>query len=257
MDDEMRFHLELAEEDNLGRGMNAEQARRAARRTFGGMEQVKEASRDVRRLRWVEDAWQDLSYGARMLVRNRIFTAVSIVTLAFGIGANTAIFSVVYAVLLSPLPYPQPERIVVVVARSKEHGAQRLLSGPEFIELGRQNRVLDQWSTFEAREFVLTGREGPEQVKGLRIAADLLSLFGVTPNPGRAFSVEEFQPGHDQVVLISHRLWQRRWAADPQIIGQALTLQQKSCTVIGIIPPPSISSPTRMCMSRQFSTPSC
>ncbi|MBO0798696.1 MAG: ABC transporter permease, partial [Blastocatellia bacterium] len=129
------------------------------------------------------------------------------------------------------------ERIVAVGGKMKKSGAQRRLSGPEFVELGRQNQVLDHWSTFEAREFILTGQDVPEQVKGQRISRELLPLFGVSPNPGRAFSTEEFQPGHDQVVLISYRLWQRRWAADPNLIGQAVTLQQKGYTVIGIIPP--------------------
>jgi putative ABC transport system permease protein len=189
--------------------------------------------------RWEDEMFQDLRYGVRMLAKSRAFTIVAILTLAFGIGANTAIFSVVYAVLLSPLPYPQAERIVAVGGWMKKSGAQRRLSGPEFVELGRQNRVLDHWSTFEMREFMftLTGGDAPVQVKGQRISQELLPLFGVSPLPGRAFSTEEFQPGHDQVVLISHRLWQRRWAADPNLIGQAVTLQQKSYTVIGIIPP--------------------
>ncbi len=237
LDDEIKTHLRLLTERYVRQGMTEDEAARAARRQFGNVTLLKEMNREMRGIIFIETLFQDVRYGLWMLRRNPGFTFVAVLTLALGIGANTAIFSVVNAVLLSPLPYPQPERIVVVGAREKKYGAQRRLSGPEFVELGQQNQVLVHWSTFETREFILTGQDSPEQVKGRRISQELLPLFGVSPHPGRAFSTEEFQPGHDQVVLISHRLWQRRWAADPNLIGQAVTLQQKSYTVIGVIPP--------------------
>jgi len=115
-------------------------------------------------------------------------------------------------------------------------GGDAALTAPEFVEIEKQNQVLEHSSTFEPREFILTGRGAPEQLKGQRISSELLALFGVHPNPGRSFSAEEFQPGHDLVALISHRLWHSRWGADPNLIGQSVTLQQKSYTVIGIIP---------------------
>jgi putative ABC transport system permease protein len=181
---------------------------------------------------------QDLRYGARMLLKNPGFTVIAILTLALGIGANTAIFSVVNAVLLSPLPYPESERIVAFRVGSSKGGGERwALTGPEYVELGNQGQLFEHCSTFGAREFILTGRGAPELLKGHRISPGLLPLFGVTPNPGRAFSAEEFQPGRDQVALISHRLWQSRWAGDPNVIGQSVTLHQKSFTVVGIIPP--------------------
>lgn len=181
--------------------------------------------------------FQDLQYGVRMLAKNRVFTFVAILTLAFGIGANTAIFSVVYAVLLGPLPYPQSERMVMLGVSWTKNGGDAPLTAPEFVEIEKQNQLLEHSSTFEAREFILIGRGAPEQLKGQRISPELLALFGVHPNPGRSFSAEEFQPGRDQVALISHRLWQSRWGADPNLIGQSVTLHQKSYTVIGIIPP--------------------
>ena len=186
--------------------------------------------------RWEDEMIQDLRYGARMLAKSKVFTIAAILTMAFGIGANTAIFSVVYAVLLSPLPYPQPERMVMLGVGGTNTGGDAPLTAPEFVEVEKENQFLEHPSTFEAREFALTGQDAPEQVKGQRISRELLPLFGVSPNPGRAFSTEEFQPGHDQVVLISHRLWQRRWGGDPNLIGQSVTLQGKSYTVIGIIP---------------------
>jgi putative ABC transport system permease protein len=187
--------------------------------------------------RWEDEMIQDLRYSLRMLARNRVFTFVAILTLAFGIGANTAIFSVVYTVLLSPLPYPQSERMVALGLSWKNQGGDAPLTAPEFVEIEKGNQLLEHASTFEAREFILTGRGAPEQLKGQRISSGLLALFGVHPNPGRSFSAEEFQPGLDQVVLISHRLWQSRWGADPNLIGQSVTLQRKSYTVVGIIPP--------------------
>jgi putative ABC transport system permease protein len=185
-----------------------------------------------------DEMFQDLRYGVRMLAKSKIFTFIAVLTLSVGIGANTAIFSVVYAVLLSPLPYPESERIVAFRVGSTKSGAERSrLTGPEYVELGKQDRFFEHCSTFEAREFILTGRGAPELLKGHSISPGLLPLFGVTPNPGRAFSTEEFQPGRDQVALISHRLWQSRWAGDPNIIAQSVTLHQKSYTVVGIIPP--------------------
>jgi putative ABC transport system permease protein len=237
LNDEIETHLRLLTERYARQGMTEAEAARAARRQFGNVTLLKEVNRDMRGIIFIETLFQDVRYGLWMLRRNPGFTFVAVLTLALGIGANTAIFSVVNAVLLSPLPYPQPERIVMIGGREKKYGAQRPLSGPEFAELGQQNQVLVHWSTFETREFTLTGQDSPEQVKGQRISQELLPLFGVSPHPGRAFSTGEFQPGHDQVVLISHRLWQRRWAADPNLIGQAVTLQQKSYTVIGVIPP--------------------
>jgi putative ABC transport system permease protein len=187
--------------------------------------------------RWEDEMIQDLRYSVRMLANNRVFTFVAILTLAFGIGANTAIFSVAYAVLLSPLPYPQSERMVALGVSWTNKGGDAPLTAPEFVEIEKENQLLEYPSTFEAREFILTGRDAPEQLKGQRISSGLLALFGVHPNPGRSFSAEEFQPGRDQVALISHRLWQRRWGADQNLIGQSVTLQRKSYTVVGIIPP--------------------
>ncbi len=183
-----------------------------------------------------DEMFQDLRYGVRMLVKSKVFTIVAILTLAFGIGANTAIFSVVYAVMLSPMPYPQSERMVTLGARETKNGVNAALTAPEFVEIEKENQFLEHPSTFQAQEFLLTGRDAPEQLKCQRVSSQFLALFGVQPNPGRSFSSEEFQPGHDLVALISHRLWQSRWGGDPNLIGQSVTLQGRSYTVIGIIP---------------------
>ncbi len=187
--------------------------------------------------RWEDEMIQDLRYSLRMLAKNRVFTFVAILTLAFGIGANTAIFSVIHAVLLSPLPYPQSERMVMLGLSWANTGEDAPLTAPEFVEVEKENQFLEHPSTFEAKEFILTGVGAPELLKGQRVSREFLALFDVHPNPGRSFSAEEFEPGRDQVVLISHRLWNSRWGGDPNLIGQSVTLQRQSYTVIGIIPP--------------------
>jgi putative ABC transport system permease protein len=237
LDDEIETHLRLLTERYVRQGMTEDGASRAARRRFGNVTLLKEAHSEMRGSRFIETFFQDLRYGVRMLAKNRVFTFVAILTLAFGIGANTAVFSVIHAVLLSPLPYPQSERMVTLGVSWTNTGGDAPLTAPEFVEIEKENQLLEHSSTFDAREFALTGRGAPELLKGQRISSGLLALFGVHPNPGRSFSAEEFQAGRDRVVLISHRLWQSRWGGDPNLVGQSVTLQRKSYTVIGIIPP--------------------
>ncbi len=232
LDQEIEAHLRLLTERYVRQGMTEAEAVWVARRQFGNVTLLKEANREMRGIRFIETLFQDLQYGVRMLAKNRVFTFVAILTLAFGIGANTAIFSVIHAVLLSPLPYPQSERMVMLGVSL----ADAPLTAPEFVEIEKENQLLEHSSTFDTREFILTGRGAPELLKGQRISSGLLALFGVQPNPGRSFLAEEFEPGRDQVVLISHRLWQSRWGGDPNLIGQSVTLQSQSYTVIGIIP---------------------
>src|SRR5262245_5456621 len=172
--------------------------------------------------------WQDLRYGARILLKSPAFTLAAILSLAIGIGANTALFSVVNAVLWRPLPYPGAERLVRVGGRPLAE---------VFAGLKQTQRAFDGLAGWMARDYMLTGRGGPAHLKGQRITPELLPMLGVTPQAGRAFVAEEFQPGRDQVALLSHRLWQSRFGADPQIIGQAVTLDQQRYTVVGVTPP--------------------
>ena len=175
-----------------------------------------------------DEMFQDISFGVRMLLKSPAFTLAAILSLAIGIGANTALFSVVNAVLWRPLPYPNAERL----ARVGERG-----SADVFAALKQSQRVFDGVAGWSARDFMLTGRGGPAYLKGQRVTPELLPLLGVTPQVGRAFVAEEFQPGLEQVAIISHRLWQSRFGADPQIIGQAVTLDLQSYTVVGVTPP--------------------
>src|SRR5215813_3526637 len=180
--------------------------------------------------RMEDEMFQDLRFGARMLLKSRAFTIAAILSLAIGIGANTALFSVVNAVLWRPLPYPGAERLVRV-------GERGSALAEVFAALKQTEHVFDGLAGWRERDFMLTGRGGPAHLNGQRITPELLPLLGVSPPVGRAFAAEEFQPGYDQVALLSHRLWQSRFGADPQIIGQAVTLDQRSYTVVGVTPP--------------------
>ena len=180
---------------------------------------------------------QDVKYGARMLAKRPGFTAVALVTLALGIGANTAIFSVVNAVLLRPLPLKDPDRLVMVVETNLSKGWDQFSVSPlNFTDWRDQNQVFEQIVASRNWAFNLTGNGDPERVRGTRVSAGLLEMVGATPAQGRLFTAEEDQPGRGNVVLISHGLWQRRFGSNPDIIGQTLTLNSQSYTVIGIMP---------------------
>ncbi|MGH9939502.1 MAG: ABC transporter permease, partial [Blastocatellia bacterium] len=243
--EEQALHLEAAYEDALAAGLSATEAEARALRSYdwrllecelSRVEQPLVARALQPPLELIErkggirmqSILQDLRFGVRMLLKSPAFTLAAIFSLAIGIGANTALFSVVNAVLLRPLPYPNAERLV----RVGEEGSAEV-----FAALKQTQRVFDGLAGWKARDYMLTGRGGPAHLKGQRVTPELLPLLGVTPQAGRAFVAEEFQPGRDQVALISHRLWHSRFGADPQIIGQAVTLDLQRCTIVGVTPP--------------------
>jgi predicted permease len=235
LDEELRFHLEKEVEQNLARGMNAEEARFAALRSFGGVEQVKEKSRDVRGVRFVEELWQDLRYGARMLLKQPGFTLIAIVTLALGIGANTAIFSVINAVLLRPFPYESPERLMLLQEYVSAGGFSP--SYANFADWRAQNTLCDSIVAVRANEsFNFTGAGEPERLQGRIVSAAFFSTLGVSPVRGRDFSAEEDRPGAPPAVILSYGFWQRKFGADESVIGKQITLNNQSFTVIGITP---------------------
>ena len=183
------------------------------------------------------DFWQDLRYAARMLVKNPGFTAVAVIALALGIGANTAIFSVVNTVLLRPLPYKDPERLVMVFEDSRAHGYPRdAPTAANYIDWRDQNQVFESIAAVAGASFNLTGVGDPERLVGYRVSASVFPMLGVSPQLGRWFTPEEDQAGANPVVIMSHRLWQRRFGGDPNIVGKSLTLSGRSVTVVGIMP---------------------
>jgi predicted permease len=235
LEEEIRSHLEMQIEDNLRQGMSPEDARRVARLKFGGVEQVKEAYRDKSRLGWIENLWQDLRYGVRMLVKNPGFTLIVVITLALGIGANAALFSVVNGVLLNPLPFPRPEQLVALNQRLPNTGAGSI-SYPNFLDWQRENQSFSALAVSRSSSFALIGAGEAERVRGRRCTANLFSVLGVKPALGRDFAPGEDEHGAAPVVIISAELWQRRFGASPGTPGKSLTVDDRNYTVVGVLP---------------------
>jgi len=189
-----------------------------------------------RRTNILADLWQDLRYGARMLFKQPGFTLIAVLTLALGIGANTAIFSVVNAVLLRPLNYTEPDRVVALWESVPAKGGRWRVTPANFFDWKKQNHVFTEVAAFGASGFNLTGAGEPEQIRGARVSHDYFSVLGVEPTLGRAFLPEEYEPGKGQVVILGHEFWQRRFNSDPKLIGQTLTLDGAPYTVVGIMP---------------------
>jgi putative ABC transport system permease protein len=242
IEEELRVHVQMETETNIKRGMPPDEARAAALKSFGNLGRNTELGYDVRGGGWLETLWQDLRYGARMLLKNPGFTLITLLTLALGIGANTAIFSVVNGVLLSALPYKEPERLVMAwadrpITQAQTGQADAPVAMADFVDWRDQNQVFEQMAAMFARRINLTGRGQPEAVGVLRTSASLFPLLGTRFAAGRAFLPEEDRAGADRVVVISHALWQRRYAADPNLFGQKITLNDEAYTVIGVTAP--------------------
>jgi putative ABC transport system permease protein len=241
-EEEIQTHLELETSEKIEAGLSPEEARYAARRAFGSAALAKEDSRTVWGLRTLETLWQDLRYGVRTLMKRPGFAFVTILTLALGIGATTAIFSVVNGVLLRALPYYEPERLVMVWADRPILQAQFGLEAfpvavADFIDWRNQNQVFEQMAALAATRMNLTGGGDPESVVGLHASASFFKLLHVPFVVGRAFLPEEDRAGADRVVVISHGFWQQRYGADPKLIGQKITLDNEAYTVIGVTAP--------------------
>src|SRR5579859_3334253 len=203
MNDEVRSHLELLIQENIKRGMSRDEARCAALRSFGGMDQMKEVYRDQRGVPIMETLLQDIRFGLRQLRRNPGFTTVAVLTLAMGIGANTAIFSVVNAVVLRPLPYPQSERLVWISEVIPSLNAE-LVAGGDYVDWRDQNKSFERMTAYDpAVSFNLTGRGTPARVHAAQVSANFFQTLGVNPQLGRSFIPEEDQPnGPNMVVLM-------------------------------------------------------
>ena len=236
LDDEVRAYVETLAEEKMREGMTPEEARRAARLELGGIEQVKEEVRDIRTGAWLDSLLQDLHYGARMLRKNPAFTAIALLTLALGIGANTAIFSVVNAVLLRPLPYANPQQLIAIKESSQRVGVHST-SYPDFLDWRTQSKTISQMALLNNRAFNLSGVAQPENIEGYAVSPNCLSLLGVRPFLGRDFLPSEEVPGTAPVVMMSYALWQSHLGANPDAIGKTITLDGRSFTIVGVLPP--------------------
>ncbi len=235
--DEMCFHLESRAQDLLRSGLSREDAYRRARIEFGSTVSYREKVRETHRVTWLEDFAQDLRYGWRVLRKNPGFGVVAVLTMALGIGANTAIFSVVYAVVLKPLPYADSEQLFnVFEARPQEGVTGAGWSYVNFAELRQQNHAFSEMAGNQSHQLTLTGRGEPSVVNASVVTPELLSLFGEKPLGGRVFFSEDGKPGAAPVAVLSENLWRNSFGADPNIIGSSINLDKRSFTVIGIMP---------------------
>jgi putative ABC transport system permease protein len=235
LNEELQHHLELKTQELIGAGMSPDEARYAALRAFGGIEQKKEQCRDADRLRWLEDLVQDLRYGLRQLRRNPGFTAVAVVMLALAIGATTSIFSVVYAMLLRPLPFRNPGRLVLIKENVNRVGNLINLPAPDVLTFARQSRTLDDVGGFLPVKIELSGTGEPEMIPAARLTAAVLPALGVNPVVGRTFN--QWEDDHSvRVVVISYALWQSRFSGDPDVLGRRIDLNRQPYVVIGVMP---------------------
>ena len=238
IDEEMRFHIEMETEANVSKGMPPAEARRAALRSFGNLGSLRERAYEIRGGGMLETFLQDIRYGARVLAKNSGFTAVAVLTLALGIGANTAIFSVINELLLRPLPFPDAERIVMVWERrvTPEGSSQNTTSRFNFLGWREQSTAFEAMAAFSDQRLGLTGGGEPEEISVQFANPELFRVLGVEPLLGRGITPEDARPDAPKVAVLSHGLWRRRFGGDPQLIGKAITLNGAPFTVVGVLP---------------------
>ena len=237
LEEEVRLHLELRQEEQLQSGMTPDEARASARRRFGNTTYLKEESRMAWGWEWLLNVALDLRYGLRVLRKSPGFSAIAILTIALGIGATTAIFSVVDATLLHPLPYPQPEQLVSIEDDLSGEGAHDVgMSEPEWQDL-QHSGVFEYVSPTWFDENNLTGSSRPERVRILIVAPNYFALLGVKPQLGRIFDPEDHSPGLMLEVLISDGLWKRAFGGDPNILDKSVRLDTDLYRIIGVMPP--------------------
>jgi putative ABC transport system permease protein len=248
LEEELKSHLEMLAEENLKKGMTAEEAHYAELRSFGGVEQTKESYREQRGLPLIESLAQDLRYAFRMLAKNPGFTAVAVITLGLGIGASTALFSVVNSVLIRPLPYKDPNRLVMLFEKDKTFHVDVLqpyrnglisTSVPGLLDWRARTEVFDEVGAYFwfPSQFVFTSAREPAEVFGGRVTANLFTLLGVAPMLGRSFLPGEDRPGENDKVLLGYGFWRQRFNSDPGIVGKSTALSGRACTVVGVMPP--------------------
>jgi predicted permease len=235
LDGELQFHLDQQIEKHVLSGLSREEATRLARLEFGGMDQVKEECRDARGVQFMEMLLQDLRYSVRMLRRAPVFAAVAIMTLAFGIGANSALFSVVNGVLLNPLPYPHPEQLVTI-HESKASFKSGSISYPNFLDWRLDNRTFSAMAVSRGSSFSMTGLGEAEQIGAQFITPDFFAILGVHPVEGRGLVDEDNRVGSAPVALISAGFRGRKFGSTQEVIGRSLTLDGRAYTIVGVIP---------------------
>lgn len=237
LDQEVSSYLVMLIDEKMARGMTREQATRAAKIELGGSDQVKEHVRDVRSGAWLDTLLQDLRFGVRMIARNPGFSALVILTLALGIGANTAIFSVVYGVLLRPLPYPHGEDLIVLHQYAKKINIPNVPFSVKELDDYRQNHTLSGIVEYHSMAFLLLGDNSAERVQTGVVSHNFFAVLGVKPLLGRNFLESDESPNADAVLMLSYDYWQHHQGGDPNIVGKVFHMNNRPHTVIGVLPP--------------------
>jgi putative ABC transport system permease protein len=232
---EILSHIGMQTEDNIKAGMSEREARRAALRAFGWVESLKEQCRGQRGTRWLEDLFEDIKFALRQLRKNPGFTSVAVITLALGIGANTTIFSVVSAVVLRPLPFPESDRLVWLSERGPNFPSMSI-AYPNFVDWQKQQSVFEHLGVYNWGSYNLTGDATPQRLAASQITATAWSALRVAPALGRLFGEDEDKPGAPPVLLLSHKLWVSRFGASSGIINRSISLDGRPWTIIGVMP---------------------
>ena len=238
--EEIQAYVDMLTEEKIRQGLTPQEARRNALIELGGVAQVEESVREIRMGQFIETTWRDVRSGVRALVHSPVFTAVTVLSLALGIGANTAIFSVVNGLLLRPLPYPEPEQLVDVWHTPPQQsfpGLKKFSVSPgNYLDWKAQSTAFEEMAVYSDLGMSLSTSNDPLSLIGAAVSSDFFSVLRSNATVGRTFTPEEEQAGRDQVVVIGHGLWQRAFGANPNMIGQTLTLNSRSFTVVGIMP---------------------
>jgi predicted permease len=239
LEEEMRFHLEMKAEESRAAGLSPEEARYAARRQFGNQTLLREVSRDMWAVRSIDTLFQDLRYGVRMLIKNPGFTLIAVLTLTLGIGANTAIFSIVNALLLRPIPgVAEPERLVQI-GRTRENGVFDSLSYPDYLDYREQNTVFSGVAVYSATPLHLSNAEAEgaaERVRGELVSGSYFNTLGVKATLGRTLMpADDTASGANPIAVIGYELWQRRFGADTAIVGKTINLGARPFKVVGVV----------------------
>jgi len=237
LDEELRYHRDRVADDHVAAGMAADEARYAARRAMGAIELRKEECRDARGLALLDNIAKDVRFALRALRKSPGFSAVAIVSLALGIGANTTIFTFVNAVVLRPLPYPDPGRLVVL--REQAIGADGTVNVHplNFVEWRGRARSFDALTLVQTPPLNVIGADGAEQIPRIQATSELFRVFGVAPALGRGFMEAETRPGAEDVVILGHGFWQRWFGGDPGVLGRRLAVPGGSLAIVGVAPP--------------------
>jgi predicted permease len=238
LDAEVQSYIELLTEEKIRLGMSPDEARRAARLEAGGAEQIKDEVRDERKGSLLDSGWQDFKYGVRLLRRSPGFTTLAVLTIGLGIGANSAIFSVINGVVRKPLAYPDSDRLMFLTSQFTGLNFMKFwISPPEYFDIKEHTKAFSNVAAYTTGAMNLSEGDRPERVNTAFVTASMFDVLGVRPQRGTVFTPEQDRPGAEPVALLSHELWQRAFAADPSIVGKTVMIQGLQRTVLGIMPP--------------------